>query len=154
LVKQLLNFMELARNSTTSQLTEASIQKLICHSFAVLIEASVHDHSFWDITKQHAQFDHLILSLLLEEKQQSIRREIADNIKVVCGPSKSQKKAPRPEAGDADGTKQSENPTTLDIIAIIWDALLHNMRRTVEYADQSREFFAVALAVFRSVAER
>jgi hypothetical protein len=31
---------------------------------------------------------------------------------------------------------------------------VRNMRHTVEYAEQSREFFAVALAVFRSVAER
>jgi ubiquitin carboxyl-terminal hydrolase 34 len=127
---------------------------MTCYSFVVLIEASAHDHSFWEVTKKHAQFEHLILSLLLQEHRQPVRREIAENIKVVCGLSKSQKKAPRPEGKDAEGMEQFENPTNLDIIATIWSAFVHNMRHTVEYAEQSREFFAVALAVFRSVAER
>ncbi|KAL1967875.1 hypothetical protein VTN77DRAFT_2564 [Rasamsonia byssochlamydoides] len=154
LIRQLLNFIESARDLTTSELSEASIQKLICQSFAVLIEGSVHDSGFWAVIKQHAQFDRLIFTLLLQEKRQSIRKEIADNIAVVCGPSKSRKKSTRPGRGDADGLKQPENPTTVDILGTLWEAFVHNFSHTVEYAEQSQEFFGVALAVFRSVAER
>lgn len=114
----------------------------------------MHDHGFWDVSKQHAQFDRLIFTLLLEEERQSIRKEIADNIVVVCGPSKSRKKSTRAGRDDAEGVQQSENPTSVDILAMLWEAFVHNFPLTVKYAEQSQEFFDVALTVFRSVAER
>ncbi|KAH8696007.1 putative ubiquitin hydrolase [Talaromyces proteolyticus] len=154
LVKELLFFIEACQKMDQSEFSETDIQKVICNSFAVLVEASVSHHGFWEVTKKHAQFDLLIFSLLLEEKRHTIRRQIAEKIKIVCGPPKPQKKNDGTGTTDADGSSPSETPVVLDIMATIWDAFVQNMRRSVQYADQSQEFFAVALVVFHSVSEK
>lgn len=155
LIKQLIRFMDLRPSAESSNSEEEDLlQKLTCNSFAVLIDGSVQEHSFWDLVKRHVPFDRLVYSLLLADGRQRVRQAIADKIKVVCGLSKTQKKAPSAGNGDANGSFSSEQPLTVDIIATIWDAFVKNMRRTVEHPEQSQEYFAVALAVFRSVAER
>lgn len=154
LVKQLLKFMDMGRHLTSANLSEAGIQKLICNSFAVLIEASVHDNHFWEVIKQNARLDQLIFALLLDESRQPIRKEIADNVAVVCGPLKSQKQSAKPDDEDVEGPRVPENPTTVDILATLWAAFVRTFPRTLEYAHQSQEFFEVALALFRSVAEK
>lgn len=154
LVQQLLRFMDLRPSRESSSNEAADLQKLTCHSFAVLIDGSVQEHSFWDLVKRHVPLDRLVYSLLLADGRQRVRQAIADKIKVVCGLSKTQKKAPGPANSDTNAASSSEQPLTVDIIATIWDAFVKNMRRTVEHPEQSQEYFAVALAVFRSVAER
>lgn len=154
LIKQLLKFMDVGRHVTSATLSEAGIQKLVCNSFAVLIEASVHDNNFWDVIKRNAQFDQLIFALLLDEARQPIRKETAENIAVVCGPSKSQKQSTKPGNEDVEGPRTPDNPTTVDILATLWAAFVQTFPRTPEYAHQSQEFFEVALALFRSVAEK
>jgi ubiquitin carboxyl-terminal hydrolase 34 len=154
LIKQLLNFMELGRNLTAAHLPDSSIQKLICNSFAVLIEASLHDHNFWELIKQNTQFDRIIFSLLLGESRQPIRKEAADNITVICGSSKSRKKSVKAGNDDAEGLGVPDNPTAVDMLATFWEAFVQTFPRTPEYASQSQEFFEVALCVFRSVAEK
>jgi ubiquitin carboxyl-terminal hydrolase 34 len=146
--------MDLGRSLIATQLPDSSIQKLICNSFALLIEASLHDHRFWELIKQHTQFDTVIFSLLLEESRQPIRKEAADNITVVCGSSKSRKKSAKTTNDDLEGLRVSENPTTVDMLATFWGAFAQTFPRTTEYAGQSQEFFEVALCVFRSVAEK
>lgn len=146
--------MELGQMLMSDHLPESSVQKLICNSFAVLVEASVHNHQFWELIKQNAQFDQLVFSLLLRESRQAIRKEIADNISVVCGPTKARKKSTKSGNDDTEGLKASDNPTAVDMLAILWGAFVRTFPRTPAYASQSQEFFEVAVCVFRSVAER
>lgn len=154
LVKQLLFFITAARKADSSRLCELDIQKLICHSISVLIDASVRYQNFWDVTKQNAHFEQLILSLLLEEKRQLIRRQVAEKIKTTCGSSATQKKSANADTGDMEKLVKPDSSTVLDIISTVWHAFVQNMQNTVQYADQSQEYFSAALSVFRSVAER
>lgn len=132
---------------------DTNFQVLICQSFSVLIEASVCQQNFWEVTKQHAQFGTLVSSLLLEEKRPSTRRQIADKIKVICVSSKTQKKTAGTENTDEDASTH-ENSTVLDIIATVWEAFVQNMQLSVQYADQSQEYFSLALVVIRAITER
>lgn len=153
LVKRLFFFIDAAQKIDQSHFMDANVQMLICQSFSVLIEASVCQQNFWEVAKKHTQFGTLIFSLLLEEKRPSIRRQIAEKIKVICGSSKTQKKTAGTENTDEDGSIP-ENSTVIDIIATVWDAFVQNMQLSVQYADQSQEYFSVALAVIRSITER
>jgi ubiquitin carboxyl-terminal hydrolase 34 len=153
LVKRLFFFIDAAQKIDQIHFMDVNVQILICQSFSVLIEASVCQQSFWEVTKQHTQFGNLIFSLLLEEKRPSIRRQIAEKIKVICGSSKTQKKTSATESADED-VSTPENSTVLEIIATVWDAFVQSMQLSVQYADQSQEFFSVALVVIQSITER
>lgn len=154
LVKQLSFFIQAAQKANPSELSEIDIQKLICHSISVLIDASVQHKGFWDATKKHAHFDELIFSLLLEEKRQLIRRQVAEKIRIICAPSSSQKLPTNMDSSNTDEPTDSKDSTVADIISTVWNAFLQNMRNTVKFAKQSEEYFTAALSVFRSVAER
>ncbi|EED21875.1 ubiquitin C-terminal hydrolase, putative [Talaromyces stipitatus ATCC 10500] len=154
LVGQLLFFIKAAQKAESSRLNEFDIQRLICHSISVLIDASVLRQDFWDMTKQHAQFEKLIFSLLLEEKRQSIRRQVAEKIKSTCNISTAPNKAANEESENVDGSTQSDDLRVLDIVSTIWDSFVKNMQKTVPFSKQSQEYFSAAIWTFRSVAER
>lgn len=151
LVKQLVHFMDVGRHIPSTHLTEAGIQKLICNSFAVLTEGSVRDHGFWNVVKQQTEFDQLLFSLLLDESRQPIRKEISENIALVCTPVKLLRKT------EGSGEQQStspEIPAQVDILGTIWEAFVQILPQTLDHAHKSQEFFEVVLLVFRSVAEK
>ncbi|XHG03146.1 hypothetical protein AWENTII_006465 [Aspergillus wentii] len=154
LVRQLVYFIEVGQQLPSTYLPQSGVHKLICNSFAVLTEGSLRDHKFWDVIKQHAQLDRLIFSLLLEENRQAIRKEIAENIAVACSPSKLLKKSGKPGQEELQGPPALENPTRIGILATIWDAFVQTLPQTLDYAQQSQEFFQVAMLVFQSVAEK
>lgn len=156
LITQALHIIEVGQNLSRTQLPEFNTHKLICCTFAILVEGSIRDTGFWAATKQQVKFDQLISSLLIEESRQSVRRGIADNISLICSPSKQLKK-PRFPASEAQETREtalSENPTRIDILATVWDAFVLTFPHVLEFPGQSQEFFEIAYAVFSSVAEK
>ncbi|KAI9374010.1 hypothetical protein BJX61DRAFT_541164 [Aspergillus egyptiacus] len=156
LVVQLLRILEIGQNLSSSPFPEINMQKLVCYTFAVLIEGSVRDPDFWSAIKQQVKFDKLVFSLLIQESCQPIRRGIADNITLVCSPSKQLRK-PKLPAQEAQETREAaifENPATVDILATIWDGFVLAFPRAVDFPAHSQEFFETAYAVFCSVAER
>jgi ubiquitin carboxyl-terminal hydrolase 34 len=115
------------------------------------------DPKFWEVIKQQAQLDRLLVSLLLDESRQPIRREIIEHIAVACSPFKLAKKPTKAVDGemqDASDTRASENPVRVDMLATIWDAFVKIMPQTLQHAEQSQEFFDIAHLVFQSVAEQ
>ncbi|RHZ67719.1 putative ubiquitin C-terminal hydrolase [Aspergillus thermomutatus] len=157
LVQQLQKLIEIGRGMPSTCLLGARVQRLVCNCFAVLTEGSLRDHEFWEVIKQHAQLDRLLVSLLLDESRQPIRREIIEHIAVACSPSKLVRKPTKAVDGemqDASDTMASENPVRVDMLATIWDAFVQIMPQTLEHAEQSQEFFEIAHLVFQSVAEQ
>lgn len=151
LVQQLLNLMGLGRHVPTTYLSAVDIQKLICNSFAVLTEGSVRDEKFWHTVKQQTEFDRLLFSLLLDERRQPIRKEISENIALVCTPAKLLQ---RPDESANGQPTIPENSTKVDIIGTIWEAFARTLPQTPNHAHQSQEFFEVALLAFHSVVEQ
>ncbi|KAL4777550.1 hypothetical protein BDW60DRAFT_202441 [Aspergillus nidulans var. acristatus] len=156
LVTQLVRILEVGQGLRTAQMSELTIQRLVCCIFAIFLEGSLRDPSFWDATKQQVKFDRLLFSLLIEEFRQPIRKGISDIIFLICSPSKQFKKPkfPAPQAQEAREVALSENPTRIDILATIWDAFVHTFSRVLEFPTQSQEFFEAAYIVFTSVAEK
>lgn len=153
-VEQLLFFIKAAQNADPSRFSQLDIKRLICHSIAVLIDASIRQQDFWNVTKQHAHFDELIFSLLLDENRQLIRRQVAEKIMATCNIPSASKKPANADASNGYLPSQSDDSTITDIISTIWDAFVQNMQNTVRFAKQSQEYFSAAIWVFRSVAER
>jgi ubiquitin carboxyl-terminal hydrolase 34 len=149
----LLFFIKAAQNADPSRFSELDIQRLICHSLSVLIDASIRRQDFWNVTKQHTRFEELIFSLLLDEKRQLIRRQVAEKITSTCNIS-APKRSASVNASNVDLPNQPDDSTIVDIISTIWDAFVQNMQNTVRFAKQSQEYFSAAIWVFRSVAER
>lgn len=156
LITQLLRLLQVGQSLTPTQLYEVNIHKLVCYTFAVLIEGSVRDPSFWAATKEQSQFDQLIFSLLVEESRQLLRKGIADKISLICSPAKQLKnpKLPVPQAQGEPEAALSENPARVDILATMWDAFVHTFPRVLEFPSQCQEFFEVAHLVFSSVTEK
>ncbi|BDD63108.1 hypothetical protein MAP00_008050 [Monascus purpureus] len=150
LIRQLLKIIETVRPLSVAPLSQIGTQKLICNSFAVLMEASVRDNKFWTVLKGLVQLDRLVFMLLLDESRQPIRKGIAENIAIICGGPKSLKK---PNKLGTPGPTSPENPASIDILATIWDGFVKTFPQTPNYAQQSQEFFEVALSVFCSVAD-
>ncbi|KAE8149454.1 hypothetical protein BDV25DRAFT_156255 [Aspergillus avenaceus] len=153
-VRQLLKLMDVGRHLSNSNLSELGVQKLVCHSFAILTEGSLRDTGFWTVIKQQAQFGQLLFSLLLDENRQPIRKSISENIAVACSPSKMLKKSGKVESAEQREAASSENPTRIDILATIWDSFVQNFPRSLDYVQQCQEFFEIAHLVFHAVAEK
>lgn len=110
------------------------------------------DQNIWDAVKEQAKFDELILSLLLIDSRKTIRVEVLERIKIICGPLKPSKlptNASAEETGNA-----TENPLRIDILATLWNSLVQVIPTTPLYASQSEEFFNAALWMFRTIAEK
>lgn len=152
LVKRLLEFIQIAHSAPSLPFSTLN-QKLIRFPFAVLIDGSTRDEKFWNAVKQEAHFDQLIQSLLLNENRQSVRIDVAERIKITCGPLKSQKQ-PLKTNEEPQSPSPAESTGRIDMLATVWDAFLKTIPKAPEYASQSAEFFTVALWVFRSVAEK
>jgi ubiquitin carboxyl-terminal hydrolase 34 len=151
LVRRVLGLLEIGRSCPADPPAGTCAQNLICGSFAVLVEASLRDPNVWNAAKQHAQFDSLILSLLLEEKRKPIRTDILERLKIICGPLKPFKlsvKKPDTESPTV------ENPNRIDMLATLWSSFLQVIPKTVEHVPQSEEFFNAALWMFRAVAQK
>lgn len=157
LIQQLVHLMQIGRSISSTQLPEIGIYKLICHSFAVLTEGSVQDPAFWTVVKREVQFDSLLRSFLLGESRQSIRKGVADNVAMACRPlilPKKSRKVTPPQDEAANEAASPEVPVRVDILGTIWDAFVKTFPQSLDYAQQSHEFFEVAYMVFQSVAER
>lgn len=153
LITRLLSLIVMARSAPTSSSNDPS-RKLICCSFAVLVEGSLRDSNFWNATKQQAQFEQLILGLLLEESRQPVRNETAERIKMICSPLKQPKQTEKPANEEMQTEAPAETPARIDMLATVWNAFVQTIPQAPKYAHQSAEFFRVALWVFRSVAEK
>ncbi|KAJ5668957.1 hypothetical protein N7462_010027 [Penicillium macrosclerotiorum] len=153
LVRRLLYFIETARSAAkNSELNLLIIHKLMCNSFAVLIEVSIRDPLFWDVVKQEAEFGRLLQTLLLEETKQPVRNDVLERIRMTYSPSKFLKSSKM--TTETPQTVPAESPVRIDMLATIWNAFVQIIPRTSEFAAQSSEFFKIALWVFRSVAEK
>lgn len=151
--KRLMELIESARGVVPTFETFMPTQKVICLSFSVLIEGSMRDDKFWDAVKQQSSFDRLLGALLLEEIRQPIRSDVSERIKIICSPSKSQKKSENAISEGSQG-QSAESPARIDMLATVWNVLVQVIPQTPKYASQSAEFFKVALWVFRSVTEK
>ncbi|OAX82322.1 hypothetical protein ACJ72_03333, partial [Emergomyces africanus] len=156
LASRLLSFISLGRNLSSTHLSETSIQKLISNSFAIIIEASMHDSRVWDAVEQSTQIKDIIFTLLLGESRQGIRKGVAEIIFSTCGTSPSQKrvwKAGGQTKEDAVVVADKlPTATTIHIVATLWRAISALFPDTLGYAKSSQEFFEVALIVFQTVA--
>ena len=148
LIQQLLRLIEKMR------FPQAITDKLICNSFAILMEASLRDAKFWSALKNLTELDKLVSTLLLHESRQPIRKGIAQNVAIICGVSNSQKRANRPVSEDAPASTEREDPVGVDMLTAMWGALAESFPETLAWSYQSQEFFEVALAIFRSVADK
>lgn len=153
LITRLLSLIGMARSAPMGSSNDTS-RKLICYSFAVLVEGSLRDSNFWDATKQQAQLEQLILGLLLEESRQPVRNEVAECIKMICSPPKQPKQPEKAVNEETQTEAPAGTPARIDMLATVWDAFVQTIPQAPKYANQSAEFFGVALWVFRSVAEK
>ncbi|KAJ5788202.1 hypothetical protein N7457_003192 [Penicillium paradoxum] len=151
LVPRILELLEIGRASPTDPRAGTCAQGLICNSFAVLVEGSLRDINVWNAVKQHAKFDELILSLLLEETRKSIRTDILERLKIVCGPLKPFKLSMKKI--DVESSV-AENPNRIDMLATLWSSILQVIPKTIEHVPRSEEFFNASLWLFRTIAQK
>lgn len=150
LVQQLLYLMITGRSVSSNDLPQLEIKKLICNSFAIMGECSVRDRGFWDAVKEHTQFDKFLLTFLLEENRQIIRKEISENMALLCNVTTLFSKQENSEDGQP---MDSEASTKIDILQTIWDAFVQALPLTRDFAHQSQEFFDLAILVFSCAGE-
>lgn len=152
LVPRVLNLLQSGRNDSLTHQNITHTKSLVCSSFAVLIEGSLRDPEVWNAVKNHVQFDMLITSLLLDEREKLIRRDILERLKIISGPLKPLHVATK--LAHAEEPAIAENPLRIDMLATIWNSIVRIIPKAREHATQSEEFFTGALWIFRSVAQR
>jgi ubiquitin carboxyl-terminal hydrolase 34 len=151
LVPRIMSLLETGRNSPIGPQTSACAQSLVCNCFAVLVEASLRDRNVWNAVQQHARFDELISSLLLEESRIPIRKEVMERLKIISGPLKPLNMRINLTH---ENSPIAQNPLRIDMLATIWSSVARVIPKTLEHVSQSEEFLYAALWIFRSVAER
>lgn len=152
LVPRVLDLLQSGRNGSLTHKSSAHTKGLVCNSFAVLVEGSLRDPNVWDAVKNHVQFDKLITSLLLDESEKPIRRDILERLKMISGPLKPLQVATK--LAHTEDPAIAENPLRIDMLATIWSSFVRIIPNAREHASQSEEFFTGALWIFRSVAQR
>lgn len=151
LVPRVLSLLEIGRAEHAAGRANVNTRNLVCQSFGILIEGSLRDQNIWNAVKAHVNFDALLSSLLLCEKDRSARRDIVERLKMLAGPVKPKQMATSPPT---DEPPLNENPLRIDMLATIWSAFVNNIPQTCDLASQSEEFFTAALFIFSSVAEK
>ena len=155
LVERLLGFLEIGRHLPSTSLSPIGIQKLICNSFAILADTSVHDLEFWTAVKRLAQLDQLLVSLLLDEKRQEVRKEISETIVVACSPSQLSKDSTKSANVEIQNpTAAPENILKTDVLTTIWDTFSRTLPQAANFMPQSQEFFEVAMLIFYLMGEK
>ncbi|KAL1955095.1 hypothetical protein VTO42DRAFT_9029 [Malbranchea cinnamomea] len=149
LITRLLSIIYLGQKVSPDMLPEQTLQKMISNSFAVVIEASLHDNRVWDSLKKSAQVGDIISELLLKESRQGIRKEVAEIIFKLCGGSPSQKQSKAINSS----TEKLSNPIGIDIVATLWRSFLSLFPKTLNYPTSSEEFFEVSLVIFQTVVD-
>ncbi|KAJ5770638.1 uncharacterized protein N7511_002689 [Penicillium nucicola] len=152
LVQRLCKMIDFGLEDSPDSRKVLCLPKLVCCCFAVLLDGSVRDQHIWNAVKENAEFDGLILSLLLVDSRKPIRVEVLERIKIICGPLKPSKLPSSTSAEDAE--KSTENPLRIDILATLWNSLVQVIPKTPLYANQSEEFFIAALWMFRTIAQK
>lgn len=152
IIKRLLDFIDVGRSFDSPASVQLG-QGLICNSFAVLVEASLRDHTFWTTLKGSIAFNELVKSLLLEQRHQPSRNDVAERIKKACGLPKPSKQSPNGKVGEEAvvSVYSTQNPSHIDMLATIWQSLVNIIPHSLYYATQSAELFKVSLSVFQSV---
>ncbi|KAJ5286999.1 hypothetical protein N7478_002685 [Penicillium angulare] len=153
-VEHILSVIDIVRSIPATPATASCTQKLICTSFAVIVEGSTRDYKFWEAVKQHSQFDQLIHGLLLKECRQSIRNDVSERLKTICSPSKFHKQSAKLADDGVQSQTPVESPVRIDMLATIWNSLAQSMPDCLQYSTRSAEFFKVAIWIFRFVAEK
>ncbi|KAK5800872.1 hypothetical protein VI817_003084 [Penicillium citrinum] len=150
LVKRLLYFIE---RPSSAQAPPPIIQseKLVCHSFAIIVEASMRDHKFWMTVKREIQVDDLLQKLLLKQGHQTSRNDVAEQINKACGSPSKQSQKGKGVDGRPISISPAENPSHIDMLVTIWQSLVKIIPNTLDYATQSAEFFKVCQSVFQTV---
>ncbi|RJE26267.1 hydrolase [Aspergillus sclerotialis] len=155
LVERLLGFLEIGRHLPSTSLSPIDIQKLICNSFAILTDTSVHGLEFWTAVKRLVQLDQLLVSLLLDEKRQEVRKEISEIIVIACSPLQMAKDSAKSSNGKIQKpTAAPENTLKTDVLTTIWDAFARTLPQAANFVPQSQEFFEVALLIFYLMGEK
>ncbi|KAJ5088051.1 hypothetical protein N7456_011667 [Penicillium angulare] len=153
-VQHILTLIDTVRSIPATPTTASCTQKLICTSFAVIVEGSVRDYKFWEAVKEHGQFDQLINGLLLKECRETIRNDVCERLKSICSPSKFHKQSAKLAEEGVQPQTSAESPARIDMLATIWNSLAQSMPDCLQYSTHSAEFFKVAIWVFRFVAEK
>lgn len=147
LASRLLSIQHLGLKVAPDYLPEEESQKMVSNTFAVLIEASLHDNRVWDTLKENTHNGEVITELFLVEPRSAVRKEAAEIIFKLCGQSPSQKQS---KAIDSSTGKLS-NPTAIDIVAALWKCFLCLLPESLNYPTTSQEFFEAALVLFHTV---
>lgn len=105
----------------------------IWHSYATILEASLHSRAVWDAFMSRPDITALHQSLLLDDSRKNLREHIAKSIASVCG-------------GDLPAT--SPVPSA-DTAAGFWKIISAVLPEAVRYPTQSEQLFEIAEQVFR-----
>jgi ubiquitin carboxyl-terminal hydrolase 34 len=107
------------------------------HSYAVIIEASLHSRGIWEAFTGNANVTGLHKALLLESPQQVLREHITRTISSVCG----------------GALPPSSALTESDIVTCFWVITSSVLPDAVRYSAQSEQLFELADQVFRKYDE-
>ncbi|CZT00238.1 related to DFFRY protein [Rhynchosporium graminicola] len=132
LFKRLLSFLYAATPVRVSQ----SSQYLTARSFESMLEASIHNISFWEHFLAHMQGSTLLEDLVLKHPQQFIRKNATKQILT--------KSAGVPSLGQVSATM---------FVATFWPMVAHLIPLAVHLPYQCEETFSLGLALFKRFAD-
>ncbi|KAF2277934.1 uncharacterized protein EI97DRAFT_441220 [Westerdykella ornata] len=131
LVDRLITLIHVAMESSSE------LPSIAWTSYATILEASLHSNVVWTEFVSRSNISPLHQLLLLTDKRQPLREQVAQSIASVCG-------------GDLPSTSAL---TKKEIVERFWSIISSVLPAAVEYTAQSPQLFTLAELVFRAYDE-
>ena len=151
LVHKLLEGMRIAHESRSQQSEGLPICSLLRNSFAVLLEASLHDERVLASLQEQHDLGKFLLVLLLDEDRADFRQAAMEVITRISGPAPSSKIMTKVHSAQPSTLEQHADRARR-LLMSLWINLLPNFARASEKPAASEELFTVALAVLQALA--
>ena len=106
--------------------------RMVCACFASILEASLHNRSFWSFVRNDHWTPTLLEKLWLHVPRENVRKSCVDSLKSILSSLSS---------------AASSSPP--DFIPYFWDQVVALVPRAIENHGRSKQFFEVAVEIFR-----
>ena len=124
---------------------------LVCDSFALMLECSLHSTDFWESFSNHERTSMLLQYLTLDSRSTNVRNAAITSIRTVCGVLPTSvhihpvdSKCTRLTAGNRPAKVTRES-----FVLFFWNFCLGTIERTLHLTQRTEQFYEIALEVFR-----
>ena len=132
-------------------LKEFESDALVCTSFAVMLECSLHSTEFWECFSNHQRTGTLLQYLTLDSRSTAVRNAAVAAIRTVCGvlPASVYLRHVISRCAVLTTRNRPSKVTRESFILFFWNFFQSAIDKTLHLSQCAEQFYEIALEIFR-----